>query len=87
MTAEVATVTSKGQVTIPKAIREALKIRQRDEVLLIVEGDHALLVPLRGRPLDELYGALPATRPYPGSDEIRRQVRDELARRRSGGSA
>lgn len=36
-----AKVTSKGQVTIPKAVREALAIYEGDEILFRVEGDRA----------------------------------------------
>jgi len=32
MDPELATITSKGQVTIPKAIREALELRQGDQL-------------------------------------------------------
>jgi AbrB family looped-hinge helix DNA binding protein len=38
-----ARVTSKGQVTLPKAVRDALGIREGDEVVFRVEGDRALL--------------------------------------------
>lgn len=34
-----AKVTSKGQVTIPKAVREALGIKEGDSLLFEVEGD------------------------------------------------
>ena len=37
------TVTEKGQVTIPKPIRDALGIRPASDVEFILEGDHALL--------------------------------------------
>ncbi|HUW40736.1 MAG TPA: AbrB/MazE/SpoVT family DNA-binding domain-containing protein [Rectinemataceae bacterium] len=37
------TVTEKGQVTIPLAIREALGIRPASEVEFSIEGDHAIL--------------------------------------------
>jgi AbrB family looped-hinge helix DNA binding protein len=37
------TVTEKGQVTIPLAIREALGIRPASEVEFALEGDHAVL--------------------------------------------
>ncbi|MGO8693505.1 MAG: AbrB/MazE/SpoVT family DNA-binding domain-containing protein [Rectinemataceae bacterium] len=37
------TVTEKGQVTIPLAIRESLGIRPGSEVEFIMEGDHAIL--------------------------------------------
>ena len=38
-----ARVTSKGQLTLPKAVRDALGITQGDAVLFRVEGDHAIL--------------------------------------------
>ena len=39
-----ATVTSKGQVTLPKPLRDALQIREGDVVTFRVELDHAVLV-------------------------------------------
>lgn len=38
-----AKVTSKGQVTVPKAVREALGIKVGDEVVFRVEGNRAVL--------------------------------------------
>jgi AbrB family looped-hinge helix DNA binding protein len=38
-----ATVTSKGQVTLPKAVRDALELRAGDEVLFRVERGRAIL--------------------------------------------
>jgi antitoxin PrlF len=38
-----ARVTSKGQVTVPKAVREALGIKKGDAVVFRVEGKRALL--------------------------------------------
>jgi AbrB family looped-hinge helix DNA binding protein len=38
-----ATVTSKGQLTIPKVVRDALGIREGDDVVFRVEGDRAVL--------------------------------------------
>jgi AbrB family looped-hinge helix DNA binding protein len=37
-----ARVTSKGQVTVPKAVRDALGIREGDEVVFHVEGNRAV---------------------------------------------
>ena len=37
------TVTSKGQVTLPKAVRDALGIAAGDRVLFRVEGERAVL--------------------------------------------
>ncbi len=38
-------MTSKGQVTIPKAVRQQLGLRQGTRVAFVVEGDHAVLRP------------------------------------------
>lgn len=37
------TITEKGQVTIPIAVREALGLRPASEVEFFVEGDHAVM--------------------------------------------
>ena len=38
-----AKVTSKGQVTVPKAVREALGIEAGDDIMFRVEGNRAVL--------------------------------------------
>jgi antitoxin PrlF len=38
-----ASVTSKGQITIPKVIRELLQVKTGDRVDFIVDGDHVVL--------------------------------------------
>jgi AbrB family looped-hinge helix DNA binding protein len=40
---EATSVTSKGQVTIPKAVRQRLGIRQGSRIEFEVAGDHAVL--------------------------------------------
>ncbi len=62
-----AKITFKGQVTIPREIREVLTIEEGDTVIFEVAGDHAVLKPLKKKSFVSFYGALPATRPYPGS--------------------
>ena len=50
---ETTTLTSKGQVTVPKAVRQQLGLRQGTKVTFVVEGDHAVLrpaVPQRATP-------------------------------------
>ena len=42
-----ATVTSKGQVTIPKEIRDFLHIRTNDKVDFILDGERVLLAPVK----------------------------------------
>lgn len=48
----VVTLTSKGQMTIPKEIRVALNLKPTENVIIVVEGDHAIIKPLRGNILD-----------------------------------
>ena len=43
----ISTVTTKGQVTIPKAIRDVLHIQPHDKVDFIQEGDRVVLVPVK----------------------------------------
>jgi antitoxin PrlF len=38
-----ARVTSKGQITVPKSVREALNLEKGDEILFRVEGSRAIL--------------------------------------------
>lgn len=85
MTTELAKVSSKGQITIPKPIRDALGIQKQDKVLFLLEDDRAILTPLRHRPLSALAGALPATRGDQGLQDIREQIRRELGERLGGG--
>jgi len=87
MATNMATVTTKGQVTIPKAIRRILNIHKSDRLLFVVEGggDRLLLIPVRHRPLSELYSALPATRPFPGHQAVREEVRTKLGERMAQG--
>lgn len=42
-----ATVTSKGQVTIPKEIRDLLHIRTNDKVDFVLEGERVVLAPVK----------------------------------------
>ena len=77
----ITTITSKGQVTIPKNIRDALRLGQGDKVLFSVETDHVVLTPLPSGRLDDLYASLPARRPYPGQEAIRQELQSELGER------
>ena len=71
----IARVTSKGQITIPADVRRALKIDQGDDLAFEVTSDRSVqLKVLKRRRLSDLYGALPATRPFPGKEEVREEV-------------
>jgi len=51
---EDATVTSKGQITIPKPIREQLGLESGSEVTLVLQGEELTLRPKSGDSLDQL---------------------------------
>jgi len=72
-----AKVTSKGQVTVPKAVREALGIKDGDEVVFRVEGDRAVLA--RTSNFLDLAGtvAVPAAKRNVAWDEVIRRTRTE----------
>lgn len=77
-----ARLTSKGQVTIPKEVRDALGLSAGDSVLFRVEGRHAVLA--RTPNLLELAGSVPVPPELRGLpwDEIRRRTWAERAKTR-----
>ena len=79
-----AKVTFKGQITIPKAVREALDIQQGDSVTFTIEGDHAVLKPVKKKAILDFYGAFPAKRSYPGLESVRKEVHRKVTERIAG---
>lgn len=76
-----ARVTSKGQVTIPADVRRALKIDQGDDLAFEVTSERsAELKVLKRKRLSDLFGALPATRPFAGKEAIRDEVGRDLGK-------
>ena len=77
-----ARVTSKGQVTVPKAVRDALGINEGDEIIFRVEGNQAILA----RTPDFLSLAssvrVPAARRNVSWDDVLRTTRSSRARKR-----
>ena len=45
-------LTSKGQMIIPKEVRKALNLRPSEKVIIMVEGNRAILRPIRGNLLE-----------------------------------
>jgi len=76
-----ARVTSKGQVTIPKSVREALALETGDKVVFRVEQNRAIMA--RTPDLLELAGTVevPATKRGADWDEVRSTARDRWAQR------
>jgi len=78
----IAVITSKGQMTVPKAIRDSLELKPADRVVLVMEGDHAVLFPLRGTILDAAGSVKnPAGKRSTDFRRIRDHVRDRVGKR------
>jgi AbrB family looped-hinge helix DNA binding protein len=77
-----ARVTSKGQVTLPKAVREALGISEGDHVVFRVDGDHAVLA--RTPDFLDLASSIPvpAAKRNLAWDDVIRRTRADRARQR-----
>jgi antitoxin PrlF len=76
-----ARLTSKGQVTVPKEIRDALDLHEGDQVVFRVEGRRAVLA--RTPDFLDLAGTVSVPLAKRGTpwDEVRRATRTERARR------
>ncbi len=74
-----ARVTSKGQVTVPKVVREALGIKEGDEIVFRVEGSRAVLA--RTQDFLEIAGSIrvPAAKRNVAWDEVIRRTRSDRA--------
>lgn len=74
-----AKVTSKGQITVPKAVRDALGIHEGDEVIFRVEGNRAVLA--RTPDFLDLAGTIsvPASKRNVAWDDIVRRTRADRA--------
>jgi AbrB family looped-hinge helix DNA binding protein len=70
-----AKLTSKGQLTVPKAVRDTLELKPGDQVLFRVEDNRAIMA--RTRNFLELAGSVPVPPGKAGRnwDEIRRETR------------
>lgn len=68
----------KGQMTIPKEIRKALNLRPSEKVIIVVEGNQAIIQPLRGNLLD-IGGSVKTTGREKPIDF--KKVRDEVKKR------
>jgi AbrB family looped-hinge helix DNA binding protein len=76
-----AKVSKKGQVTIPKPIREKLKIDEHGGVLFLVENDAVLLQGVSGGRNEELAGSLKRyAEKYVPLGQVRKKIRGKIAR-------
>jgi len=78
----ISVLTSKGQMTIPKQVRKALNLKPSEKVIIVVDGDQAIIKPLRGNILD-IGGSIQVPDRGKPADfkKIREEVRKRVARK------
>ena len=73
------TVGRRGQITLPRAVRQFLKLQEGDRVIFARRGDEIILQPLQST-LSDLRGSVPADGEQ-DFDAIRQQVIEAHARK------
>lgn len=77
------TISSKGQVTIPKKIREFLKLRTFDKIVFIPLEEGKVMITSKQAPVSDLFGMLKHRKPkQPVSvEEMEAAIRKKRAER------
>ena len=77
-----ATLTTKGQITIPKAVRNSLHLHSGDQVAFVIHGDsEATLKPVT-KSVDKVYGKLHSpSQPRRTVDEMKEAVAKNIRSR------
>ncbi len=76
-----AKVTYKGQVTIPKTVRQQLGIEDGDSVLFQFEEGKVIMKRVKRADVSDLCGVFRTNRPFPGKEAVRAEVRRYVAER------
>ena len=75
MEVSVSTITSKGQVTIPKEIRETLGVIEGDKLIFFIDGDRVLIRKVGSEKLSDI---LSRRKPWRESGlDFQRRLREE----------
>lgn len=77
------TLTKKGQVTIPKQIRDLLGLKEHDRVLFLEREGTVIIKPLKGNILDLKGSVVPRGRPE-DFDAVREMVKKAIVAKRTG---
>lgn len=76
------TVTTKGQVTIPKKMRDALQIKPNEKIDFIQDGNRIILVPLKT--LKDFRGAVKSEKVPDGFQAEREKAKAAVGKRVAG---
>ena len=74
------TITRKGQVTIPKAIRDRLGVKEGEKVLFVLRGEEVVLKVIKGTILDLRGSVRPSAHPE-YFEKIRQSVKQAVAKK------
>jgi AbrB family looped-hinge helix DNA binding protein len=77
------TITRKGQVTIPKAIRDRLGVKEGEEVSFVMRAEEVVLKVIKGKILDLRGSVQPSAHPE-DFEKIRQSVRQAVAKKVAG---
>ncbi|MBU1085676.1 MAG: AbrB/MazE/SpoVT family DNA-binding domain-containing protein [Candidatus Beckwithbacteria bacterium] len=75
-----ATITSKGQVTIPKSIRDLLDLAKNDLLVFTVKKSKEVVVTPIKTDIMSLYGSLKTNKGYIPLSKIRKQLQHDLGK-------
>ena len=77
------TITRKGQITIPKAIRDRLGVKEGEKVHCVIRGEEVVLKVVKGTILDLRGSVQPSA--YPEDfEKVRQSVRQAVAKKVAG---
>jgi AbrB family looped-hinge helix DNA binding protein len=77
-----ATLTSKGQLTIPKAVRESLHLHTGDRVAFVLRGNAEVVMKPVTKSVDEVFGRLHSpTQPHRSVGEMKAAVAKRMRSR------
>jgi len=74
-------MTSKGQITVPKDIRQKLHLKPGDRVRFIVEDDGRIRLLPAKRDISELFGMLPKPKRAYSLEEIDEGIRQHVIKK------
>ncbi|MCR4566923.1 MAG: AbrB/MazE/SpoVT family DNA-binding domain-containing protein [Pseudobutyrivibrio sp.] len=77
LVAEVTSVSSKGQVVLPKAIRDALSIVPGAKLMVMSDGDNILIKPIKAPSLSEFSALMDKTKEWAESVGMKEEDIDE----------
>jgi antitoxin PrlF len=76
-----ATISSKGQITIPKQIRDGMGLRRGDQVVFVLEEGRIFLYPVQSKGFEPLRGVWGGRAINPGKEIEREAARTHVVER------